>query len=120
MDLQVAAYANKAINTLARTFGQHAETLKKLRTTGEQKMTVEHRHYHLASGAIGPGSQAVLGDVTGASGALIENEGQSHERMLRISKNGTVVPLSRGQQFHQFPDSWMRSAFGCLVELICD
>ncbi len=57
----------KAFNNLTRTFAVQAETLKKLRGSGEQRVVVEHKHYHLASGAIAPGSQAVLGDVRGGA-----------------------------------------------------
>lgn len=61
VDLRVQ-YA-KAMNNLSSTFGRHAETLKKLQGGGEQKVVVEHRHYHLAAGAIAPGSNAIFGDV---------------------------------------------------------
>ena len=91
--LDVAAYRAKTLNNLSRTFATQAETLKKLRSSGEQKVVVEHKHYHLAAGAIADGAQAVLGDVTGGTGGLIEKGGQSHERMLlseRAAMLGTL------------------------------
>lgn len=84
----------KALNNLARTFAMQAETLKKLRGTGEQKVTVEHRHYHLAAGAIAPGSQAILGDVgRGAAGGEVKTEEQSHERMLLSERDPMLGAL---------------------------
>lgn len=86
-NLEVAAYAAKTLNNLSRTFGHHAETLQKLRTTpGQQRVVVEHHHYHLAPGAIAPGSNAVLGDVNGG-GVQSAIEGQCHER-----ENGLLPP----------------------------
>jgi hypothetical protein len=35
-------YAERALNKLARTFATQVETLKKYRTGGEQKVTVQH------------------------------------------------------------------------------
>ncbi|MEP9390418.1 hypothetical protein [Mesorhizobium sp. KR9-304] len=48
--------AERAFNKLARTFAAQVEALKRYRTGGEQKMTVEHVHVH-------PGGQAIVGDV---------------------------------------------------------
>lgn len=79
----------KALNNLTRTFAMQAETMKKLKGGGEQKVTVEHRHYHLASGAIAPGSQAVLGDVKGGGGQS-KMEHQPHER-LHLSEREAVL-----------------------------
>lgn len=54
--------AERAFNKLCRTFTAQLETLKRYRTGGQQKMTVEHVHVH-------PGGQAIVGDVhTGGRG----------------------------------------------------
>ena len=50
--------AERAFNKLARTFTTQMEALKKYRTGGEQKMTVEHVHVH-------EGGQAIVGNVQG-------------------------------------------------------
>lgn len=50
--------AEKAFNKLARTFTTQMETLKRYRTGGEQKMTVEHV-------TVNDGGQAIVGNVTG-------------------------------------------------------
>jgi hypothetical protein len=48
--------ASNALNKLLRTFSTLVETLKKYRSGGEQKVTVEHVHVHA-------GAQAVVGNV---------------------------------------------------------
>lgn len=54
--------AERAFNKLCRTFAAQLEALKRYRTGGTQKMTVEHVHVH-------PGAQAIVGDVhTGGRG----------------------------------------------------
>ena len=95
-------------------FAIQAETMKKLKGTGEQRVVVEHRHYHLA-----PGSQAVFGDIVKGEGVSPKIEDQSHERGgmllserdamlgalethgLQVSGTGGVrkdsLPVSRGQ-----------------------
>jgi hypothetical protein len=91
------------LNKLARTFAAQMEALKRYRSKGRQKVTVEHKHYHLAPGAI-TDSQAVLGDVKapGRGRGDSESENQSHER-LRIPFGPSVrseieadrLPVSR-------------------------
>lgn len=49
--------AEGALNKLARTFTTQMETLKRYRTGGEQKVTVQHV-------SVGEGGQAIVGNVT--------------------------------------------------------
>lgn len=49
--------AERALNKLARTFATQMEALKKYRTGGEQKMTVEHV-------TVNEGGQAIVGNVS--------------------------------------------------------
>jgi hypothetical protein len=49
--------AERSLNKLARTFATQLETLKRYRTGGEQKVTVEHAHVH-------HGGQAIVGTVS--------------------------------------------------------
>lgn len=49
--------AEKALNKLARTFAAQMDTLKRYRTGGQQKVTVEHV-------TVNEGGQAVVGAVT--------------------------------------------------------
>ncbi len=59
------AMHTKALNNLARTFALQADTLKRLQGAGGQRVTVEHRHYNLAPGAVSGAGGVVLGDVAG-------------------------------------------------------
>ena len=54
--------AQNALSKLARTYASQMETLKKYRTGGQQKMTVEHIHVH-------QGGQAIVGNVATGEGA---------------------------------------------------
>jgi hypothetical protein len=49
--------AERAFNKLTRTFGSQMEALKRYRTGGEQKVTVQHV-------TVGEGGQAIVGNVT--------------------------------------------------------
>jgi hypothetical protein len=53
--------AERALNKLARTFAMQMETLKRYRTGGEQKVTVQHV-------TVGEGGQAIVGNVTQSAG----------------------------------------------------
>ncbi len=53
--------AERAFTKLARTFAAQVEALKRYRTGGEQKVTVEHVHVH-------EGGQAIVGNVQGGGG----------------------------------------------------
>jgi hypothetical protein len=53
--------AERSLNRLARTFTMQLETLKRCRTGGEQKVTVEHVHVH-------HGGQAIVGTVSAGGG----------------------------------------------------
>src|SRR5262249_22741848 len=52
--------AERAFNKLTRTFAMLVETLKRYRTGGEQKVTVQHV-------SVGEGGQAIVGNVTQAA-----------------------------------------------------
>lgn len=49
--------AERALNKLARTFAAQVDALKRYRSTGEQKMTVEHV-------TVNQGGQAIVGQVS--------------------------------------------------------
>jgi hypothetical protein len=53
--------AERALNKLARTFTTQIETLKRYRSTGEQKITVQHV-------TVNDGGQAVIGQVAAGEG----------------------------------------------------
>jgi hypothetical protein len=53
--------AERALNKLARTYAMQMETLKRYRTGGEQKVTVQHV-------SVSEGGQAIVGNVTQPAG----------------------------------------------------
>ena len=53
--------AERAFNKLARTFASQVESLKRYRTGGEQKVTVQHVN-------VNDGGQAIVGNVQGGGG----------------------------------------------------
>ena len=64
--------AERAFNKLARTFAAQVEALKRYRTGGQQKVTVEHV-------TVNAGGQAIVGSVqTPGGGPLSESEDQPH------------------------------------------
>src|SRR5271165_3075581 len=66
--------AQNAFNKLARTFAAQVEALKRYRSGGEQKMTVQHVH-------VAEGGQAIVGNVnapTPGGGAREKNGEQPH------------------------------------------
>ena len=60
---QVQAHYS-GFNKLARTFAAQIEALRKHRTGGEQRVTVQHQHVNVSDGG-----QAIVGNVTGGRGA---------------------------------------------------
>ena len=65
--------AEKALNKLARTFTTQVEALKRYRTGGEQKVTVEHVHVH-------EGGQAIVGNIASGEGGFKKSEVQPHAK----------------------------------------
>ena len=54
-------HAERALNKLARTFASQIETLKRCRTGGEQKVTVQHV-------TVSDNAQAIVGNVSAGGG----------------------------------------------------
>ena len=66
--------ASNAFNKLARTFATQAEALKRYRSGGEQKTTVQHVH-------VAEGGQAIVGNVNASTegvGVRKKSEVQPH------------------------------------------
>ena len=59
--------AERALNTLARTFAMQMEALKRYRTGGEQKVTVQHV-------SVNEGGQAIVGNVNQAASGPADAE----------------------------------------------
>jgi hypothetical protein len=77
--------AERAFNKLARTFTTQMEALKRYRTGGEQKVTVQHV-------TVGEGGQAIVGNVTqGRDGTA---SGGAATPPLALTKNETApIPI---------------------------
>jgi hypothetical protein len=96
--LQQQDSAERAFNKLTRTFVSQMEALKRYRTGGEQKVTVQHV-------SVSEGGQAIVGNVTQSSRGAAPEAAQSTPAALSHSPAGpmpvlkdpaaTVVPLSR-------------------------
>ena len=90
--------AEKSLNKLARTFTAQMEALKKYRSGGQQKMTVEHVHVH-------EGGQAIVGPVTqGGGGSKKKAKDQAHALeyapgtpVPSEDPEGNVVPIPSGE-----------------------
>ena len=67
--------AERAFNKLARTFTAQVDALKRYRTGGQQKVTVEHVHVHA-------GGQAIVGTVEKGSSAGQDKQGECHAKAL--------------------------------------
>src|SRR3954470_18629517 len=89
--------AERAFNKLARTFAAQMEALKRYRTGGEQKVTVQHV-------TVNEGGQAVVGNVSaapGRGGGEPKGGGQPHAQALAYASE----PALRSQDPQQEPVS---------------
>jgi hypothetical protein len=90
--------AERAFNKLARTFATQMEALKRYRTGGEQKVTVQHV-------SVSEGGQAIVGNVTQGPGDTVRDKAaasppaltDSHVPAMKIVGEPalTAVPLKR-------------------------
>jgi hypothetical protein len=94
--------ASNAFNKLTRTFAAQMEALKRYRSGGEQKMTVQHVH-------VAEGGQAIVGNVNAQPegvGARKKSEGQPHalgyapgiEMPRQIEAERATVPSSGSER----------------------
>jgi hypothetical protein len=96
--------ASNAFNKLARTFAAQVEALKRYRSGGEQKMTVQHVH-------VAEGGQAIVGNVNASTegvGARKKSEDQPHAlgyapgvaMPRQIEAERATMPRRRGRHPH--------------------
>jgi hypothetical protein len=76
--------ASNAFNKLARTFAAQVEALKRYRSGGEQKMTVQHVH-------VAEGGQAIVGNVTPAQGGGMRGKDGEQPHALAYAP-GVAMP----------------------------
>jgi hypothetical protein len=77
--------ASNAFNKLTRTFATQMETLKRYRTGGEQKVTVQHQHV-----TVNEGGKAIVGAVSTGGGASGKSEEQPHAKQIAYAPGETV------------------------------
>jgi hypothetical protein len=109
--------AERAFNKLTRTFATQMEALKRYRTGGQQKVTVEHFHNHA-------GGQAIVGNVSvtgGGGGGQLPNCSQPHapgiSEALALAAGSSVwspdegrepLPITEGEWTDPVPDARRR------------
>jgi hypothetical protein len=77
--------AERALNKLTRTFTAQMECLKRYRSSGEQKVTVEHV-------TVNQGGKAIVGNVTHRGGWVPpKNRRRPHECGLSIPEDPPVL-----------------------------
>lgn len=112
--VEAAACNAKILNNLTRTFALQAETMKKLKSKGEQKVVVEHKHYHLHQAPDGQiKDQTSEFDPAEGGGADPETEHQPHERGIperqamlgHLEANGLPLPGAGGEGLERVPIS---------------
>ena len=79
--------ASNAFNKLTRTFAAQMEALKRYRSTGEQKVTVQHV-------TVQPGGQAIVGNVS--QGKPANDAGQAPPASLLAPPSETPLPAPGG------------------------
>jgi hypothetical protein len=88
--------AERAFNKLGRTFAAQVEALKRHRSTGEQRVTVQHVN-------VNDGGQAIVGNVTQGGGLPTKTKDQPHAQVAdapgfemprQIEKDGAAVPVT--------------------------
>jgi hypothetical protein len=80
--------AERAFNKLARTYATQIEALKRYRTGGQQKVTVEHV-------TVNEGGQAIVGNVTHGGRVSRKTEDQPDESERRSITDATGTALQR-------------------------
>jgi hypothetical protein len=77
--------AERAFNKLARTFAAQVEALKRYRTRGQQRVTVEHV-------TVNAGGRAIVGAVQtpGGAGAPPKPEEQAHAEQIPYALGATL------------------------------
>ncbi len=102
--------AERAFNKLARTFAAQVEALKRYRTGGEQKVTVEHVHVH-------EGGRAIVGTVNQGGRGTSKTRDQGHAKAITHAPGTTLrsadpkadaVPVAGGERPEAVPHARRR------------
>jgi hypothetical protein len=88
--------AERAFNKLARTFATQMEALKRYRTGGEQKLTVQHV-------TITEGGQAIVGNVTHASPDTTPSKAAVSPPALADTRTASMPRIDKGKERARIP-----------------
>jgi hypothetical protein len=80
--------AERAFNKLMRTFTMQMDALKRYRTGGEQKVTVQHV-------SVGEGGQAIVGNVTQATPSAAPPKTEVKPKALTVSQQPAMPIIDR-------------------------
>lgn len=83
--------AERAFNKLARTFAAQIEALKRYRTGGEQKVTVQHV-------TVSEGGQAIVGNVTQGQRAAAPDKAAASPPQLADARTAPMPIVSSKKQ----------------------
>ncbi len=81
--------AERAFNKLTRTFTTQMEALKRYRTGGEQKVTVQHV-------SVAEGGQAIVGNVTQSPGQTSRPDATTRSPPALTDANASAMPIIDG------------------------
>ena len=80
-------FVDRALNKLARTFTTQMEALKRYRTGGEQKVTVQHV-------SVGEGGQAIVGNVTQTTKPAATEKATDAPPALTDARQAAMPPIT--------------------------
>ena len=83
--------AERALNKLARTYAMQLEALKRYRTGGEQKVTVQHV-------SVSEGGQAIVGNVTQETGGTAPQKPVATTPALTDARQQAMPPIETPAQ----------------------
>jgi hypothetical protein len=81
----------RAINKLAGTFAMQMQAIKRYRTGGEQKVTVQHV-------SVSDGGQAIVGNVTQTATTAKEKAAKAKPVLALTDASGTAMPPVRARE----------------------
>ena len=80
--------AERAFNKLVRTYTMQMDALKRHRTGGEQKVTVQHV-------SVGEGGQAIVGNVTQATPSTAQPKSEDKPKALTHSRQPAMPIIKK-------------------------
>jgi hypothetical protein len=88
--------AERAFNKLTRTFAAQMEALKRYRTGGEQKVTVQHV-------TVSEGGKAIVGNVTQGPGQVAPDQAAASTPLLTDARTTPMPSIDQCKEPHPVP-----------------